>query len=272
MENDPPRDAIAPIERPIPIGTAPYGAGFLTIREAQERLGCSRSFLYRAIRSGALPRYRVGYGRGRVVLAEVDVDALAQPRRDRGFTLIELLIVVLIIATLAAIAIPAFGRQQVKAREAAIRSDLVHAGQAVDAYWASAEDPSWDAIRTAGGITTTSATTIALKTAWKRVPGERPVRVSDKRTALGLVTAPVASGAWSQPLGPGEVCVIATNASTRWNYRSGDGARRYDHALYYDSSAGGVRTIAELARVFADGRPVACLGFVRSYVAAGGPY
>ncbi|MDP9038947.1 MAG: prepilin-type N-terminal cleavage/methylation domain-containing protein [Acidobacteriota bacterium] len=55
-------------------------------------------------------------------------------RGDSGFTLLELLIVMVIIATLAAIAIPAYVRNVHAAREAALREDLRVMRAAIDAY------------------------------------------------------------------------------------------------------------------------------------------
>ncbi len=57
------------------------------------------------------------------------------PSRNRGFTLIELLIVVVIIGTLAAIAIPKFSNTKEKAYTATMKGDLRNLGVAQEAYF-----------------------------------------------------------------------------------------------------------------------------------------
>jgi general secretion pathway protein G len=53
---------------------------------------------------------------------------------DKGFTLLELLIVMVIIATLAAIAIPSYVRNIQRAKEAVLREDLHVLRNAIDSY------------------------------------------------------------------------------------------------------------------------------------------
>jgi prepilin-type N-terminal cleavage/methylation domain-containing protein len=57
-----------------------------------------------------------------------------RPRRDEGFTLIELLVVIMIIAILAAIAIPLYFRNREKAWTAQIQSALKNAATAAEAW------------------------------------------------------------------------------------------------------------------------------------------
>lgn len=59
--------------------------------------------------------------------------------REHGFTLIELLVVILIVAILAAIAIPLFYRQRERGHESQVQAALRNAAQAVEAY---ATDPA----------------------------------------------------------------------------------------------------------------------------------
>jgi len=55
-------------------------------------------------------------------------------RSLRGFTLIEMMIVMFIIVTLVSIAVPAYSRAVVGAKETVLRQDLYHMRQAIDEY------------------------------------------------------------------------------------------------------------------------------------------
>ncbi len=58
----------------------------------------------------------------------------ASRRSERGFTLLELMVVMIIIGTLLAIAIPAYVNAIRSAREATLRADLYEMRRAIDSY------------------------------------------------------------------------------------------------------------------------------------------
>jgi general secretion pathway protein G len=57
-----------------------------------------------------------------------------QRRRQAGFTIIEMIIVIFMIMILLSIAIPRYQQSIVRAKESALRQDLYHLRNAIDAY------------------------------------------------------------------------------------------------------------------------------------------
>jgi type IV pilus assembly protein PilA len=107
--------------------------------------------------------------------------------REEGFTLIELLVVVLIIAILAAIAIPVFLRQREKAYVADIQSLVRNGATAVESYAATnggdytgaAASQDWADLRV-GGTHQTKSLPLASTTAYC-------VQATDTRLSTGHV-------------------------------------------------------------------------------------
>lgn len=62
-------------------------------------------------------------------------------RRQRGFTFMELLIVMVIIAVMAAVAIPKYLQHLRRAKEVTLQSNLWTMRRAIDFYWQDKEKP-----------------------------------------------------------------------------------------------------------------------------------
>ena len=112
---------------------------------------------------------------------------------ERGFTLIELLVVVVIIAILAAIAIPIFMRQREKAYETAMQAMLKDASSAVEAR-------AVDDLGTFAALDEQPATALEAEgfkfPDWATAPGYFTIEANDTRYCIQ---------AQHKQLGPGNV-------------------------------------------------------------------
>jgi|SRR5215213_6470677 len=108
-------------------------------------------------------------------------------RDERGFTLIELLVVILIIAILAAIAIPVFLNQREKGYVADVQSTLKNAATAVESA----------ATQTGGDYSTIDETTIATDEGFKDAATQNTTVTGATDSYCIVVTDSRLSNSWA---------------------------------------------------------------------------
>lgn len=194
-----------------------------------------------------------------------------EERNEDGFTMVEILVVIIIIGILAAIAVPIYLNQRKAAYDSALKQDLRNTGMVATTYFKdhTVEEYNervrgYDVVFEGEGFRHGNAGITRWNTAFPDLQTE-----VSAGTFLHLQVHSTPRAHWKAHE-PGEICIVGQSMNGTYQYPGGN-AKLYNQMLYFDSNAGGVRTIEELMEAQDAGADIACTGWVGAYrVAIGG--
>lgn len=102
---------------------------------------------------------------------------------------------------------------------------------------------------------------------------EQYLNIAGDGVTLEVIFNDVAQGIWTRVHEPGEFCIAATKNNSSWDRipLSGASNATYDHMLFYDVKAGGMRTMEQLVQEFEQTNTrSSCYAHVESFLAATG--